>query len=277
MDSDKHKNEGTPNKNRRPSKWKRIWDVYTFGDFCRIELKDRLMIIATLGLLAVAGITGIVFARQATLMEDQLKEMQSQTKILSDQATQAATQWEAEHRPWVGSGEIEFKKPPVFLVYPGNPMQGRTQVSFIMHTPIKNFGNSPAFHVETEVAGTMTEQIAAPPTMDTMMKSACSWADGNSRNVGGVMFPNSPETRLEQNENIMTPLIQINNVHRVWIAICIAYSGTTSGKQLHHTKIWMASWPIDGQPTETFRTAQPTVIYYSLPITRWGVVRTEAD
>lgn len=80
----------------------------------------------------------------------------------------------------------------------------------------------------------MTEQIAAPPTMKTMMESACGWADGNSKNVGGVLFPNSPGTTVERNENIGTPLIQINQVHRIWIVICTAYGGETAGEKLHH-------------------------------------------
>jgi hypothetical protein len=125
----------------------------------------------------------------------------------------------------------------------------------------------------------MTEQITAPPTIDAMMESACGGADRNAKSVGEVLFPNSPETTLEWPVNIMVPFIQITEVHRVWIAICTTYtySGTTSDQKLHHTKLWMASWPINGQPTEIRRTIQPTVVYYSLPITRWSVVRTEAD
>jgi hypothetical protein len=190
---------------------------------------------------------------------------------------QAKKQWEAEHRPWVGNGEIGFKQPPVFLFYPDNPIGGRVQISFIIEIPIKNAGISPAFHVETSLMGTMTEQIAAPSTMETMMVSACQWADNNAKKIGGVLFPNSPENRFEQNTNIMSPIAQISEVHRVWINICIAYSSTTTGEELHHTKIWLASWPIDGRPTEIRRTTQPTVIYYSLPIPRWSVVKTEAD
>jgi hypothetical protein len=109
------------------------------------------------------------------------------------------------------------------------------------------------------------------------MEYACGLADGNAKSEGAVLFPNSPYTTLEWPAGIMVPFIQITEVHRVWIAICIAYSETTSGQELHHTKLWMASWPINGQPTEIRHTTQPTVVYYSLPITRWGVVRTETD
>jgi len=123
----------------------------------------------------------------------------------------------------------------------------------------------------------MTSQIAAPPTMDTMMESACGSSNSNTKRVGGVLFPNGPETRTELSENIMVPFIQVTDVHRVWLAMCIVYGSTSSTEQLHNTKIWMASWPITGQPTEIRRTAQPPVIYYSLPITNWGVIKTEAD
>lgn len=199
-----------------------------------------------------------------------------QTRLLRTANEQTKTQWEAEHRPWVGSGGIEVKK-PTFLVYPNNPIQARTLVSFAIDIPIKNFGNSPAFHVDTEVDGTMTEQIAGSPTVDAMMEYACGRADANAKSVGEVLFPNGPETTLEQQSNIGVPFIQITEVHRVWVAICTAYSGTTSGQQLHHTKLWMASWPISGHPTEIRRTSQPIIIYYSLPITGWVVVKTEAD
>lgn len=200
-----------------------------------------------------------------------------QMRLLQTANQQTQTRWEAEHRPWVGNGEIGFQQPPVFLVFPDDPVAGRTQISFTIEIPMKNVGVSPAFHVETMLNGTMTDQIAAPPTMDSMMVSACQWADNNAKNIGGVLLPNSPETRFEQPTNFMVPIAQIIEARRIWIAICTAYSGTTAGEQLHHTKIWMASWPIDGQPTEIRRTANPTIIYYSLPITRWGVVRTEAD
>jgi hypothetical protein len=156
-------------------------------------------------------------------------------------------------------------------------MEGRTQVDFVIDIPIKDVGNSPALRVETMLFGTMTKETVAPPTMNTMMESACGWADGNAARIGQVLFPNSPETKLEWPVNQMVPFIQITEVHRVWIAICVTYSGTTSEQKLHHTKIWMASWPINGKPTEIRRTSQPNVIYYTLPIPRWSVVRTQAD
>jgi len=196
--------------------------------------------------------------------------------IFQRQLTVARETMEAQTRPWVGNGEIEVKQ-PTFLVYPDNPIEARTQIDFVIDVPIKNVGSSPALHVEMGLVGTMTEQIAAPPTMETMMESACGFADRSGKSVGEVLFPNSPYTRLEWPVNMMVPLIQINEVHRVWIAVCLTYSGTTSNQQLHHTKLWMACWPINGQPKEVRRTTQPKVIYYSLPITQWSVVKTEAD
>lgn len=40
-----------------------------------IELKDRLMILSTIGILLIAGFTGWIFVRQANLMQGQLDEM----------------------------------------------------------------------------------------------------------------------------------------------------------------------------------------------------------
>jgi hypothetical protein len=221
----------------------------------------------------LAGLTiaiAIAAFWSAWIFDCQLREMHKSNE-------QARIQWEAEHRPWVGNGEIGFKQSPVFLVYPDNPIQARTQVTFDIEIPIKNFGVAPALHVQTGLLGTMTSQIAAPPTMDTMMESACGSSKSNIKRVGGVLFPNGPETRTELPENIMVPFIQIAEVHRVWLAICVVYGSTSSSDQLHHTKIWMASWPINGQPVEIRRTNEPKVIYYSLPVPQWGIVRTEAD
>jgi hypothetical protein len=190
-------------------------------------------------------------------------------------------QFSEQQRPWVDTGEIEVKN-PIFLVYPTNPIQARTQIDFTIDVPIKNVGSSPALHVEMGLVGTMTEQIAAPQTgpqtMETMMGSACGQADKIANAAGQVLFPNSPTTPLEWPVNMMVPFIQVNEVHRVWVAVCLAYSGTTPDQKPHHTKVWLACWPTNGQPTEIRRTTQPVkIIYYSLPIARWGVVKTEAD
>lgn len=200
-----------------------------------------------------------------------------QMDLLHTANEQGRTQWETEHRPWVSTGEIRFQRPPVFLVYPDNPPPASTQISFVIEVPIKNVGLSPALHVETEMVGTMTKEIAAPPAMENMMERACGMADGNATRVGGMQFPNSPETVVERNENIAVP-VRVNEVQRIWLAICTAYTGTDSSERLHHTKIWLASWPIRGKPTEISRNRKPfQIIYYSLPIPSWGVVRTAAD
>src|SRR5436309_13625139 len=66
-----------------------------------IELKDRLMILATIGIVLIAGITGWILSRQANLMEGQLDEMKGtgeQTERLitlnSGQLTQVGRQVE---------------------------------------------------------------------------------------------------------------------------------------------------------------------------------------
>jgi hypothetical protein len=214
---------------------------------------------------------GGVFAAiiYAAIAVFQWGEMRTQTK-------QVAKQFEAQQRPWISGGEIEFKQPE-FLVYPDNPMPAKTQVNVTVEIPTKNFGVAPAFHVDVELSGTMTKQIAGPQTMDTMMELACHLADGNSKQGGGALFPNSTPTKFEIPVALGVPFIEVTEVRRVWITICIAYSSNGSTERLHHTKIWAASWPIDGQPTEIRRSTRPKVIYYTLPITQWGVVKTEAD
>jgi len=213
---------------------------------------------ATVVIAIATGVYTIYARKQWQVMRRQLTEMQ------------------IARRPWVGSGPLEFKQ-PVFLVYPDNPIEARTQVDVLVEIPIKNFGLAPAFHVDIELAATMTAQTAAPASIGTEMEFACHSADNNAKNGGEALFPNGPETSLEIPASIMVPFIQIAEIRRVWIAICVAYSDVAAGEKLHHTRILAASWPISGQPREIRRTTNPRVIYYSLPITQWGVVKTEAD
>jgi len=204
--------------------------------------------------------------------------MIEQNKLAEQSLKQSEIQWKAQNRPWVANGDIGFKQPPIFSSYPDNPVEARTQITFDIEIPIKNVGIAPAFHVGTGLMGTMTKEIASPPNIDTMMESACGFSSPIAKHAGDVLFPNSLETRKEWPENIMVPFIAIGEVRRVWLDICIVYgSSTDSQGPRHHTKIWMASWPINGPPVETRRTANPRVLYYSLPITQWSIVRTEAD
>lgn len=199
----------------------------------------------------------------------QLREMRTQTK-------QIAKQFEAQQRAWVGNGEIKVKQ-ATFFFYPDNPIQARVQINLDVDIPLRNVGASPALNVETWVLATASEQIPAPPSIEALMESACGGADRNAKSVGQVLFPNSPDTTVDWPMAVMTPFANINQVHRVWIDICVTYSGMTADRPIHHTKIWMASWPIDGQPKEIGRKANPKIIYYLPPIAKWGVIRTEAD
>jgi hypothetical protein len=193
---------------------------------------------------------------------------------------QAKIQWEAEHRPWVGTGDIAFKPPPEFVIFPDNPGNG-TELSFEIEAPIKNVGVSPALRVNTSIDLAITEKITAPPQMEEMMDTACGRSpDINSRPVGGVLFPNTPGTVFDQPTATITPL-GLTAIHRIWIALCVTYTGTGANEKLHHTKVWVASWPMNENPVEIRRTGRtptaPAMIYYSVPVTNWVVLKTEAD
>lgn len=108
------------------------------------------------------------------------------------------------------------------------------------------------------------------------MKYSCEGATRNTTRVGKVLFPNSAETHIFWPINTESA-IEIEKVRRIWIDICIVYNGSAPDKKLHHTKIWMASWPIQGKPIQTGKSVAPPLIYYSLPIPGWVVVKTEAD
>jgi hypothetical protein len=135
-------------KQHGPSAWSKVTEaivhwLHHYWDAPREKHKktDIAMVILTLAIAVAAFWSACIFQGQLTVAR---KTMEAQT------------------RPWVGNGEIEIKQ-PTFLVYPDNPIQARAQVDFTIELPIKNVGNSPAFHVEMGANGTMTEQIAAPP------------------------------------------------------------------------------------------------------------------
>ncbi len=234
-----------------------VYWLHHYWDAPREKSKrtDTIMVLLTFAIAVAAFWSACIFQRQLTVARDTM---------------------DAQTRPWVGNGKIEIKN-TMFLVYPDNPMQARTQFDFEINVPLKNTGNSPALNVEMGVNGTMTKEIGAFATVQPMMESACGGANGNAAKVGTVLFPNSPETPFGWPINMMTPFIQIEEVHRVWIQACVVYNDTNPEKRLHRTKIWMVSWPINGKPKEVRRTSQPTVIYYSLPIDGWSVARTEAN
>lgn len=198
-----------------------------------------------------------------------------QTHLLHAANEQAKIQWEAEHRPWVGNGEIGFGHGELVFL-PGNPVDHRTQADVVIDLPIKNVGTEPAFHVAIQPGGLVTKDIPAPANLDAEMDFACTGADRNAKE-GQALFPNSGETKLKMPINLGAPFGQISDIHRVWTTICVAYSDTESGGTLHHTKIWAACWPITEQPREVRRTANPLIIFYSLPTTGWAVVKTQAD
>jgi len=205
----------------------------------------------------------------------QLAVGQQQAKAAQESVDLVRRQFALAQRPWVGSGEVKFRQPPTFYVYPTNPIPG-TQLNLWLDIPIKNVGLSPAIHVGTEIGGTLSETIAAPPTLSERMQFTCTLADNDAKQVGGMLLPNTPETRVERNAAIGVPLVRVTEVHRIWIVICIAYSETAAiGGHLHHTKIWMASYPINGPPGKISENGR--VIEYSPTISQWGLIRTEAD
>src|SRR6185437_2906839 len=154
----------------------------------------------------------------------------------------------------------------------------KTQFNFTIEVPIKNFGNSPAFHVATFASGILTEQIAAPLPLEEKMAYTCKGADSSAKNIGEVLFPNNIETRVEQPTGLGSSISRVDKINRVWITICTTYSEGTNGENIHHTKIWFASWPINGQPKEILVSPQqPGIIYYSFPNTRWSVIKMESD
>lgn len=222
------------------------------------------------GVTAFGTVLAVIAASvYATIAAHQLKEMRRTNDDIEKQ-------FQAQQRAWVGNGEIRVKK-TAFLIYPDNPIQHKTQIDLVVDVPIKNVGISPAFNVVTWMTPIVSEQVGGFPAVESKMEYTCGTPEENAKRVGQVLFPNSPDTLVEWPMSMGTTLTQANQVRRIWVDICISYWSSTVDKQVHHTKIWLASWPIDGKPIEIGRITQPRIIYYSLPITGWVVVKTEAD
>jgi hypothetical protein len=230
--------------------------------------RDKIrMILEIAGVIAAIILAILTFCTLRTL-NGQLSEARRTNGDLE-------RQFQAQQRPWIANGKIEVSGTE-FLIYPGIPQEG-AQVNISVSVPVRNVGGFPASDVQLSMVDDATEEIAVSEKIKTRMEYACGSAEKISYADGQVLFPNSPDTTMGWPMVLVTGFTDVTKIHRLWLSICVIYKGAPSDNKIHHTKIWMASWPIQGVSKETGISSNPAIIRYAPQFSGWAVVRTEAD
>ncbi|MGC2464069.1 MAG: hypothetical protein WA517_02665 [Candidatus Acidiferrum sp.] len=185
---------------------------------------DVGMLLATVGAFGAAA----YYAHISKKMWYEMKTTNFQNK----------TQWEAEHRPWMGLDGINFTaikfsslRPSLISLH----LEG-TMV-------LKNFGTYPSFGANAE----MTPIIPIP--MD-------KWTKDPLGKPPQIMFMCPEQTALPQGGEVVFPSRgfvhpffqdiswgwrgQNVEISHVWILVCISYYDGRQ-KEPHHTRIWLRS------------------------------------
>lgn len=209
---------------------------------------------------------------------DQLKVFQGQLSEARSTRELTESQWKAQQRPWIGlSGNVEFPKPPTFEVFAVNT-PGHSGIDLNVNFSVKNFGISPAFKTASKVEVTLRDNTLALPRLE--MKGACSLAEMSSRSEGSDAFGNSvifPTGGTSfTSEIVANQPIELTKIRRVWIVGCIAYQDGVSNV-VHHTEFWIMSYMIPENASPTLIEQGKIVSRFSLPISGWEMVKTEAD
>ncbi len=188
------------------------------------------------------------------------------------------TQWQALNRPWVGlSGSVIFPKPPVFQVFQ-TATPSSTVIALDWSFDMKNAGVLPASKVASEVLVKMTKETLQPPQNE--MQSVCETADWRGDTEGGTLFPSSAGLTVNSPPGVaggvMGQQIQIEKVRRIWVMGCIAYQELGYATK-HHTRFWIVSSEIPENTVPKVIEQRGIVTFYTLPISGWSLVKTEAD
>lgn len=219
---------------------------------------------AALGAVAIYAVV-TMFMWCAMLRQNKLSERAiHQTKI----------QWAAQNRPWVAvSNAMQLPKKLVFLAFAGpKPFTG---VELKTSLNLKNVGISPSFKVGSAIELLLADSALKLPQSE--MTSACSLAD--QAGLGeSVIFPNTEITQgfeMQQNQ-----AIAFQKVQRLWAIGCISYLDQTS-ESTRHTKFWVVSQMLQDNVKPSFIKRENrggrTVDSYSLPVSGWLLLKTEAD
>ncbi|HEY5331308.1 MAG TPA: hypothetical protein VIJ79_15610 [Acidobacteriaceae bacterium] len=170
-----------------------------------------------------------------------------------------------------------MQKPLVFRVYGANP-HNQTAAKMTISYKVKNFGISPAFKTASQVGVVLTDNTLTLPQFQ--MRSVCSLADGNSRaddkeSFGdNAIFPTGETSASFEIESGQP--IALTDIRRVWIVGCTSYQDGVSNV-IHHTKFWIMSFMIPEGTVPALVERGEVVSTFSLPISGWETVKTEAD
>lgn len=212
-----------------------------------------------------AGLTLVVAAAaicSAWVFQGQLTEARRATELTK-------TQWEAEHRPWMGLDGLDLTavnfsslRPSLISIH----LEG-TMV-------LRNFGTYPAFN-----AGANITQVFPLPTdawtkdpLGKPPKTMILCSDQEQVLPGGeVVFPSRGFTHPFFNDMTWGWKGRNVEVPRVWLLVCVSYYDGRR-KESHHTWIWLRSThPLNAQ----WIILNPSSRY--MPITGFESWGEEAD
>ena len=239
-----------------PEWLRRYWDV-----------KREKMTRGELATVVLTFLIAVAAFWSACVFQGQLKEARRATNL-------SEIQWKAQNRPWIGtSSPIALPKQLVFLSYAGS--KPYTGVELDTSLSIKNFGVYPAFKAGSHIELLLTKNMLTLPQNE--MISACSAAD--QAGIGeSVIFPNTEITQgfeMQQNQPIA-----LQEIQRLWAIGCISYLDRPS-IATRHTKFWVVSQMLQDKATPSFIRRENrggrAVDFYSLPVSGWLLLKTEAD
>lgn len=177
----------------------------------------------------------------------------------------AKTQWEAEHRPWIGLTDITLSS---VRFDSKSPSSISTHLEGTMR--LENFGNYPGFGANTELEQVFPlpqDQWAKSP-LGKPPKVMFTCPDQEKFIQGGeVVFPSRSFLSPFQNDMNWGWKGRNVEVPHVWLLMCISYSDGRH-QEPHHTWIWLRS---ASTPRANWILLSPTARY--MPIQRfesWG-------
>jgi len=242
----------------------------SIGKYQKTERKNRRDTIRFW--LEIVGVLAAVALAILTLLT--LRTFNGQLNEMRRTNADTERQFREQQRPWLGlSGSVGFPKQPVFQVFTTRT-PANTAIDISVVFAMKNFGVSPAFEAASDIQIKLTGNTLAPPEFE--MTGACSIADSDSKS-GSVIFPSGEITT--NFETVFGQTIDLTSVRRVWILGCIAYHDETADA-MRHTRFWIVSYMIPENSARTVNReprGNEIVTFYSLPISGWNMVKTEAD
>ncbi len=153
----------------------------------------------------------------------------------------------SQSAPWVGleqNSVLPINSPQ----YAWSPALSYPTIYVTLQYSIKNFGNAPAFRVDsfsTFPPVTDPGPVGGPDFPDPCVMAETRQAASEKVQLGQVIFPGAA-IPIEFGTNLSADPQKLKTLKRVWINFCIAYQDSDKTRW-HHSKFTFISRPADGQ------------------------------